>query len=76
LDDRTHQLELLAGLNIFRTRIGDFHGALAVAGQANAVAQASNNAAGLVTTEWMLGVSNHNAGNQSAAQHHCERGMI
>ena len=76
LNDRTHQLELLAGLNIFLTRIGDFHGALAVAERANAVAQVSNNAAGLVATEWMLGVSHHLAGNQSAAQRHCERGTI
>jgi predicted ATPase/DNA-binding winged helix-turn-helix (wHTH) protein len=76
LNDRTHQLDLLAGLNIFLTRIGDFHGALAVAARANAVAQASNNAAGLVATEWMLGVSHHLAGNQSAAQRHCERGII
>jgi predicted ATPase/DNA-binding winged helix-turn-helix (wHTH) protein len=76
LGDRTHQLELLAGLNMFLTVIGDFKGSLAVAEQANALAQTSNSACGLVMTEWMLGVSYHLAGNQLAAQHHCERGLI
>jgi hypothetical protein len=61
---------------MFLTVIGDFKGSLAVAEQANALAQTSNSACGLVMTEWMLGVSYHLAGNQLAAQHHCERGLI
>ena len=75
-NDRPHQLELLAGHNIFLIRIADFSGALAVAQQAIAAAQADRNAADLVMTEWMLGVSHHLVGNQTAAQHHCESGMI
>lgn len=75
-NDRPHQLELLAGQNIFLIRIADFSGALAVAQQAIAAAQADRNAADLVMTEWMLGVSHHLVGNQTAAQHHCESGMI
>ena len=74
-EDRDHQLQLLAGLNIFLTRIGDFRGALAVAERGSAVTRAAKNAAGLVMTDWMLGVSHHLVGNQAAAQRHCEGGM-
>jgi predicted ATPase/DNA-binding winged helix-turn-helix (wHTH) protein len=74
-EDRDHQLELLAGLNIFLTRIGDFRGSLTVAEQGIAVARAAKNTAGLVMTDWMLGVSHHLVGDQAAAQRHCEGGM-
>jgi predicted ATPase len=76
LNDRPHQLTFLAGLNVFRTRIADFSGAIAVAQRALRVAQTDKNAAGIVMSEWMLGVSHHLAGNQAAAQRHCEDGMI
>jgi predicted ATPase/DNA-binding winged helix-turn-helix (wHTH) protein len=75
LEDRDHQLQLLAGLNIFLTRIGDFRGSLTVAEQGIAVARAAKNTAGLVMTDWMLGVSHHLVGNQAAAQRHCEGGL-
>jgi predicted ATPase len=74
-EDRDHQLQLLAGLNIFLTRIGDFRGALTVAEQGRAVGRGAKNMAGLVMTDWMLGVSQHLVGNQAAAQRHCEDGM-
>jgi predicted ATPase/DNA-binding winged helix-turn-helix (wHTH) protein len=74
-EDRDHQLQLLAGLNIFLTRIGDFRGALTVAERGIAVARAAENTAGLVMTDWMLGVSHHLVGDQAAAQRHCEGGM-
>ncbi|WGD50310.1 winged helix-turn-helix domain-containing protein [Bradyrhizobium sp. CB1650] len=76
LNDRPHQLTLLAGLNVFLTRIADFSGSIEVAQRALRVAQADKNAAGIVMSEWMLGVSQHLAGNQAAAQRHCEDGMI
>jgi predicted ATPase len=76
LNDSRHHLELLAGRNIFFYRTGDFHSALAVAERASAVADANKNAAGLVMTEWMLGVSYHFLGNQAAAQRHCEHGLV
>jgi predicted ATPase/DNA-binding winged helix-turn-helix (wHTH) protein len=75
-EDRDHQLQLLAGLNIFLTRIGDFRGALTVAERGVAVARAAKNTAGLVMTDWMLGVSHHLVGNQAAAQRHLEDGMV
>jgi predicted ATPase/DNA-binding winged helix-turn-helix (wHTH) protein len=74
-DDRDHQLQLLAGLNIFLTRIGDFRGALIVAERGVAIARAAANTAGLVMSDWMLGVSHHLAGNQAEAQFHCEAGL-
>jgi predicted ATPase/DNA-binding winged helix-turn-helix (wHTH) protein len=74
-EDRDHQLQLLAGLNIFLTRIGDFRGSLTVAEQGVAVARTVRKTAALVMTDWMLGVSHHLVGNQAAAQRHCEGGM-
>ena len=74
-EDRDRQLQLLFGLNIFFTRIGDFRGSLTVAEKGVAVAGAVKNPAGLVMTDWMLGVALHLVGNQAAAQRHCERGM-
>jgi predicted ATPase/DNA-binding winged helix-turn-helix (wHTH) protein len=76
IEDRDRQLQLLAGLNNFLTRIGDFRGALTVAEQGVAVARAAKNKAALVMTDWMLGVSYHLVGNQAAAQRHCEDGMV
>jgi len=76
IEDRDRQLQLLAGLNNFLTRIGDFRGALTVAEQGVAVARAAKNTAALVMTDWMLGVSYHLVGNQAAAQRHCENGMV
>jgi predicted ATPase/DNA-binding winged helix-turn-helix (wHTH) protein len=74
-EDRPHQLQFLAGLNIFLTRIGDFRGALAVAEQGGRLARAAKKPAGLIMAEWMLGVAHHLVGNQAAAQLHCEAGM-
>ena len=76
LNDRTHELELLAGLNIFFYRSGDFHSALAVAERASFVADAAKNAAGRIVIECMLGVSYHFLANHAAAQRYCESGII
>jgi predicted ATPase/DNA-binding winged helix-turn-helix (wHTH) protein len=74
-EDRDHQLQLLAGLNIFLSRIGDFRGALAVAERGIVVARAAKGRSGLVVSDWMLGVSHHLVGNQATAQRYCEGGM-
>ena len=75
LADRLHQLQLLYGLNIFLTRLGDFRGALAAVEQAGYIARSANDPTGLIMTEWMLGASHHLVGNQAAAQLYCESGM-
>jgi predicted ATPase/DNA-binding winged helix-turn-helix (wHTH) protein len=73
--DRGRQLRLLAGLNIFLTRLGDIRGALAVAEQGGAIAEAAKHPAGAVWAEWRVGGAHHFLGDQAAAQLHCERGM-
>jgi predicted ATPase/DNA-binding winged helix-turn-helix (wHTH) protein len=70
-----YELRLLAGLNIFRQRIGDFSGALAVAARSTMVAQALGDNPAMAMAEWMLGASYHLIGNQAEAQRHCETGM-
>jgi len=75
LGEKDHELRLLAGLNIFLTRIGDFRGALSVAERSAAVAQQLANPSGIAMADWMLGVSHHLAGNQILAQRHCEGGL-
>jgi predicted ATPase/DNA-binding winged helix-turn-helix (wHTH) protein len=75
LGDLPHQLHLLAGLNIFLSRIGDFEGAMVVAQRSIAIAQEIGSSAAIFTGEWMLGVSYHLLGDQASAQRHCERGV-
>jgi hypothetical protein len=75
LGDGEHEIRLLAGLNIFLTRIGDFAGALKVADESVAAARRVGGRAGIVMAESMLGVSHHLCGNQMLAQVHCERGL-
>jgi predicted ATPase/DNA-binding winged helix-turn-helix (wHTH) protein len=66
------QLHLLGALNILLTRLGDFHGALALARQSEVVAKMIRDPAATVMADWMLGVSYHFVGNQCRARGHCE----
>ena len=75
LSDRPRQLQLLSGLNIFLTRIGDFQGALRVAEESAAVARTLADPAATVMADWMLGVVHHLIGDQRLAQLHCESGF-
>ena len=75
LGEKLHELRLLAGLNIFLTRIGDFRGALGVAERSAAVAQQLAKSSEIAMADSMLGVSHHLAGNQILAQQHCEAGL-
>jgi predicted ATPase/DNA-binding winged helix-turn-helix (wHTH) protein len=51
------QLRLFGALHIFLTRIGDFHGALALAQRSEAVAKMIRDPAATVMADWMLGIS-------------------
>jgi predicted ATPase len=73
--DRARQLRLLVGLSIFLTRLGDIRGALAVAEQADVIAQTAKLPAGTVWAGWWVGIAHHFLGNQAAAQLHLERGL-
>jgi len=75
LGDRLHQLQLLAGLNLFFNRIGDIRGARTAAEQGAALARETSDPAGVIWAEWMLGISHCLEGSQSEAQFHCERGL-
>jgi ATP/maltotriose-dependent transcriptional regulator MalT len=72
--DPTRQIRLLAGLNFFFMRLSDIRGALAVAEQASAIAQAAKHPAGTIWAEW-VGIAHQFLGNQAAAQLHCEHGF-
>jgi predicted ATPase/DNA-binding winged helix-turn-helix (wHTH) protein len=75
LEDLHHQMQLLAGLNLFLIRTGDFRTALIVANRSMAVAEKGGDISAVIMVEWMLGVANHLVGDQAAAQRHCERGF-
>jgi ATP/maltotriose-dependent transcriptional regulator MalT len=68
-------LQLLAALNIFLTRIGDFQGALCVAKECAALARTLADPAATAIAEWMFGVAHHLMGDQRAALLHYERGF-
>jgi predicted ATPase len=72
LRDRPRQLRLLALLNLFLMRIGDFPGALTAAEQGGAIARAARLPAGIVWSEWLEGIAYSQLGNQSVAQLHFE----
>jgi tetratricopeptide (TPR) repeat protein len=65
-------MRLLGALHIFLTRIGDFHGALAVARRSEAVAKMIRDPAATLVANWMLGISYHFIGTQCRAREHCE----
>jgi predicted ATPase/DNA-binding winged helix-turn-helix (wHTH) protein len=73
--DTGYQLHFLAGLNLFRTRLSDFGGALAAAERYAAVAKELGGSREIVAAEWMLGASQHLVGNQASAQHSYETGF-
>ena len=75
LADPLHQMQLLAGLNLYLMRLGDFPGALAVAEQGGSIAQAAKLLAGTVWSEWMVGMAHHLLGDQAAAELHCGRAL-
>jgi tetratricopeptide (TPR) repeat protein len=74
-EDRERQLRLLADLNLYLIRLGDFPAAMAIMERAAAISQVTKYPAGMVTLEWMAGVGRHLLGDQAAAQLHFERAM-
>ncbi len=68
------QLRLMAGLEIFLSRRGDFEGALAAAKRFASIAQRGGSRREQVIGEWMLGAT-YLAEDQRASLHHFERGF-
>ncbi|MGY3617819.1 ATP-binding protein [Bradyrhizobium sp. USDA 10063] len=75
LRDTEYQLELLVGLNLYRTRLADYGSALAAAERYAAIARESGGAREAVTAEWMLGATHHLVGDQAAAQRSYDSGF-
>jgi len=75
LGDRRRELNLLAGLHIFLTRISDFRGAVTVAERSIATAREIGTPGAIATAEWMLGVAHHLRGDQALGRRHCEAGL-
>lgn len=69
------QVRLLAGLNLFLTRLGDFDGGLAAAMKCRDIAEQSGTRSDQIIAEWMLAAAYHLAGDQFKAIHYCERGF-
>jgi predicted ATPase len=69
------QLRLIGCLNQYHYRTGDFRGAVALAERALDVAREMADPTGLAVAEWMLGTSQHVAGNLKSALIHC-RGAL
>src|SRR5262249_44833414 len=75
LGDGHYYLRLLAGLNVFLIRIGDFRGSLAVSKRSVAISEEFGEIGGTAIAEWMLGGGNHLIGDPAGGEAHCERGL-
>jgi len=75
LGDYQYQLHLLAGLNLFLTRLEQYRSALTAAQRFNAVAKASGGVRERVASAWMLGATYHLLGQQASARDHYEQGF-
>ena len=74
-EDRERQLRLLADLNLYLIRLGDFPAAMAIIERTAAIVEVTKDPGAMVTLEWMAGVGHHLLGDQAAAQLHFERVM-
>lgn len=75
LGDLEFQLHFLAGLNLFRTRLADFGGALEAADRYAVIAEKLGNQREIVAAAWMLGATHHLVGNQASAHRNYEAGF-
>ena len=75
LGDTEYELELLAGLNLYRARLAHYGGSLAAAERYASLARELDEPRETVMAEWMLGASYHLVGNQAAAQRSYESGF-
>jgi predicted ATPase/DNA-binding winged helix-turn-helix (wHTH) protein len=65
-----HQLNLLTGMHVFLTRIGDYAGSVLIAERSIQVAQSIGDPGSTVVSETMLGAAYHLRGDQARAQRH------
>ena len=75
LDDLSNKFRLLARLNMFYRRTGEYQHLLPVALEAEKVARVIGDPAGLAGAKALVGVSYHLVGNQTEAQVHLDEGL-
>ena len=75
LDDLSNKFRLLARLNMFYRRTGEYQHLLPVALEAEKVARVIGDPAGLAGAKALVGVSYHLVGNQTEAQVHLDEGV-
>jgi predicted ATPase/DNA-binding winged helix-turn-helix (wHTH) protein len=75
LGDRFNQFRLLARLNMFYRRTGEYQRLIPVAFEAEKIARDIGDAAGIAGAKALVGVSYHLVGNQPAAHLHLEEGL-
>jgi predicted ATPase len=73
--DSRRRLQLVIWLYRLLMRLGDFRGALEVAQQSAAFAEAAKDPADRAMADFMLGNTYNYTGDQAAAQFYCERGI-
>jgi predicted ATPase len=75
IGDSQHQLQIFFSLYRLLLRRGEFRAALAMAEQGRTLAEATQDPAGLLVADFMLGAAHNYNGDQAAAQFHSERAM-
>lgn len=75
LDDLPFRFRLLGGLGALQGRMGDFRGSLALARQAESVAQRLGDPVAQATADAMLGVALDLNGDIAEAEQHCESAL-
>lgn len=73
--DSARQIRFLVGLNVFRSRRGDFKAALAAAQRCEAIAASGADRRARALAAWTLGVAHQIAGDQRQGFEHCRRGF-
>lgn len=73
--DNISQVRMLAGLNLFLTRIGDCREGLAIAERSKLIANQVADPDASMVSDWMLGISHSLAGNSSLARMYLDQGF-
>jgi predicted ATPase/DNA-binding winged helix-turn-helix (wHTH) protein len=76
LGDHSNKFRLLARLNMFYRRTGEFRHLLPIALEAERIAGSIGDTAGIAGAKALVGVSYHLIGNQTDAQAHLEEGVL
>ena len=76
LGDLSNKFRLLARLNMFYRRTGEYRRLLPIALEAESTARLIGDEAGIAGAKALLGVSYHLVGNQAAAQLHLDEGVL